>query len=252
MKVSFAPRKLRKGFTLVELLVVIAIIALLAGVAYGPILNQINKGHQMQALSNMKNVGVAMNEFKSNSRLGNYPDDTTADRIVKLHSYMAGIGKLAGDTSNDYFRQLLSSESVTEGNFYAKIQTPAGGSTVSPDNVTDEGKALSAGEVGISYVLRKGDNGKKVGIGSAVGGYPLMVTSVLPAEDGSTVVPANAVRFDAESFRGNVIIFKADQSASTLELDDNDNLQEPFVPKRRGRDISDQFLIVTPDFSGQE
>lgn len=42
------------------------------------------------------------------------------------------------------------------------------------------------------------------------------------------------------------------QSAKTLELDDNDNLQDTFIPKRRGKDISDQFLILTPDFSGQE
>ena len=46
MKVSFATHQLRRGFTLIELLVVIAIIALLASVAYGPILNQINKGDQ--------------------------------------------------------------------------------------------------------------------------------------------------------------------------------------------------------------
>ncbi|WP_417004613.1 type IV pilin protein, partial [Akkermansia sp.] len=49
MKVSFATRQLHRGFTLIELLVVIAIIALLASVAYGPIINQINKGDQMQA-----------------------------------------------------------------------------------------------------------------------------------------------------------------------------------------------------------
>ena len=98
MKVSFATRQLRRGFTLIELLVVIAIIALLASVAYGPILNQINKGDQMQALTNMKNVGVAMNEFKSNSKLGNFPDDITADRVVAQHNYMSGLGALQGDT----------------------------------------------------------------------------------------------------------------------------------------------------------
>lgn len=96
MKVSFATRQLRRGFTLIELLVVIAIIALLASVAYGPILNQINKGDQMQALTNMKNVGVAMNEFKSNSKLGNFPDDITADRVVAQHNYMSGLGALQG------------------------------------------------------------------------------------------------------------------------------------------------------------
>ena len=237
MKVSFATHQLRRGFTLIELLVVIAIIALLASVAYGPILNQINKGDQMQALTNMKNVGVAMNEFKSNSKLGNFPDDITADRVVAQHNYMSGLGALQGDTSNDYFRQLLGNESVSESNFYAKVQTPSGGSTVTPNGEIYDGQALTPGEVGI---------------GSSVGEYPLMVTSVLPGEDGSTVVAGNAVRFDPESFRGKVLIFTTAQSAKTLELDDNDNLQDTFIPKRRGKDISDQFLILTPDFSGQE
>ena len=98
MKVSFATHQLRRGFTLIELLVVIAT-------------SQINKGDQMQALTNMKNVGVAMNEFKSNSKLGNFPDDITADRVVAQHNYMSGLGALQGDTSNDYFRQLLGNES---------------------------------------------------------------------------------------------------------------------------------------------
>ena len=252
MKVSFATHQLRRGFTLIELLVVIAIIALLASVAYGPILNQINKGDQMQALTNMKNVGVAMNEFKANRKLGNFPDDITADRVVAQHNYMSGLGALQGDTSNDYFRQLLGNESVSESNFYAKVQTPSGGSTVTPNDEIYDGQALTPGKVGISYVMRKGDNNKKVGIGSSVGEYPLMVTSVLPGEDGSTVVAGNAVRFDPESFRGKVLIFTTAQSAKTLELDDNDNLQDTFIPKRRGKDISDQFLILTPDFSGQE
>ena len=175
----------------------------------------------MQALTNMKNVGVAMNEFKSNSKLGNFPDDITADRVVAQHNYMSGLGALQGDTSNDYFRQLLGNESVSESNFYAKVQTPSGGSTVTPNGEIYDGQALT-------------------------------VTSVLPGEDGSTVVAGNAVRFDPESFRGKVLIFTTAQSAKTLELDDNDNLQDTFIPKRRGKDISDQFLILTPDFSGQE
>lgn len=172
--------------------------------------------------------------------------------LVAQHNYMSGLGALQGDTSNDYFRQLLGNESVSESNFYAKVQTPSGGSTVTPNGEIYDGQALTPGEVGISYVMRKGDNNKKVGIGSSVGEYPLMVTSVLPGEDGSTVVAGNAVRFDPESFRGKVLIFTTAQSAKTLELDDNDNLQDTFIPKRRGKDISDQFLILTPDFSGQE
>ena len=45
-------------------------------------------------------------------------------------------------------------------------------------------------------------------------------------DSGSTVVAGNAVRFDPESFRGKVLIFTTAQSAKTLELDDNDNLQD--------------------------
>ncbi len=252
MKVSFAHRKLRKGFTLVELLVVIAIIALLAGVAYGPILNQINKGHQMQALSNMKNVYVAMEAFKGQRGIGNYPDDNTARVLGETKKYMSSYGKLEGETSNDYFRQLLSSDSVTEENFYAKVQTPEGGVTTEPDGIVDDGKALAPGEVGISYVMAKTTTGKKLGIGGKGGVRPLMVTSVLSAEDGSTVVPAGAIRFDDESFRGNVLIYKTDNSAATIELDENGALPTPFIPKRRGKDETDGFIVLTPDFSGQE
>lgn len=253
MKVSFTTRQLRRGFTLIELLVVIAIIALLASVAYGPILNQINKGDQMQALSNMKNVGVAMNEFKSENRLGNFPDDITADRVAKQYNFVAGLGKLHGDTSNDYFRQLLRSDSVTETNFYAKVQTASGGSTIMPDNEIYDGKALGPGEVGLSYVMRKGDNGKKVGVGSEGGEFPLLVTSVLPNENGDTVVAGNMVRFDPKSFRGKVLVFTTAQNAKTLTLNDNDVLQDDtFIPKHRGKDVSDKFVIVTPDFAGQE
>ncbi len=252
MKVSFNTRKLRQGFTLIELLVVIAIIALLASVSYGPILDQLNKGEQMQALQNMRNVSTAMDEFKNNSKLNNFPDDITADRVVKMHTYMAGLGKLSGETSNDYFRQLFNSESVSENNFYAKVQTASGGSTITADNDIYDGKALVAGEVGISYVLRKGDAGKKVGLGSFVGDYPLMVTSVLPGEDGGTAVSANQVRFDEESFRGKVLVLTTSKAAKTMSLNENGNLIDTFIPKRRGRDISDSFIIVTPDFAGQE
>ena len=80
--------------------------------AYGPILNQINKGDQMQALTNMKNVGVAMNEFKSNSKLGNFPDDITADRVVAQHNYMSGLGALRGDTSMTISISFWATESV--------------------------------------------------------------------------------------------------------------------------------------------
>jgi prepilin-type N-terminal cleavage/methylation domain-containing protein len=63
----------RGGFTLVELLVVIGIIAILAGVALGPITNGIKKAKQSAGLQTVRTVALAEFTF-SNDNNGNYPD----------------------------------------------------------------------------------------------------------------------------------------------------------------------------------
>jgi prepilin-type N-terminal cleavage/methylation domain-containing protein len=63
----------RGGFTLVELLVVIGIIAILAGVALGPITNGIKKAKQSAGLQTAHAIGLSMYSF-ANDNNQSYPD----------------------------------------------------------------------------------------------------------------------------------------------------------------------------------
>jgi prepilin-type N-terminal cleavage/methylation domain-containing protein len=66
-------RPSRGGFTLVELLVVIGIIAILAGVALGPITNGIKKAKQSAGLQTVRTIATSEFTF-SNDNNGAYPD----------------------------------------------------------------------------------------------------------------------------------------------------------------------------------
>jgi prepilin-type N-terminal cleavage/methylation domain-containing protein len=78
------PRSSRGGFTLVELLVVIAIIAILAGVALGPITNGIKQAKRNAYMQQGRQLGqLCFSYATDNTANGNtYPADTTAVAIA--------------------------------------------------------------------------------------------------------------------------------------------------------------------------
>jgi len=194
--------KMRRGFTLVELLVVIVIIAALAGLTAPMVIRQRKKADQTEAVSNARQVGLAMFEFEN--EYSGYPDATTAAAVT------AATGStltLSGTNSNDYFRQLIAGNfTQSEKMFYAKIPN-----VKKPDEDISAAKALAEGEVGFAYLLN-GTNGF-----SAAGNpsRPLVVTPLLNnAIDGT---------FDSGPFDGKAIVLKMDNSVTSINIRTTDN-----------------------------
>ncbi|MFO1043743.1 MAG: DUF1559 domain-containing protein [Planctomycetaceae bacterium] len=63
----FTKKKSRRGFTLIELLVVISIIAVLASLIAPAVQSARRAARKVQCLSNMRNVGLAMQNFSSSN-----------------------------------------------------------------------------------------------------------------------------------------------------------------------------------------
>ena len=90
------------GFTLVELLVVIGIIAILAGVALGPITNGIKKARESSAMQTCRTLGLA--EFQFSNDNGTYPDGADAGAVAQAlvtGNYVSdpSIFRISGDAS---------------------------------------------------------------------------------------------------------------------------------------------------------
>jgi prepilin-type N-terminal cleavage/methylation domain-containing protein len=85
----------RSGFTLVELLVVIAIIAILAGVALGPITAGIKKAQQSGALSGTKALALAEFQY-ANDNNNIYPYGNSLNNLVTsmIPNYISDYGTL--------------------------------------------------------------------------------------------------------------------------------------------------------------
>jgi prepilin-type N-terminal cleavage/methylation domain-containing protein len=105
------------GFTLVELLVVIGIIAILAGVALGPITNGIKKAKESGAMQTTRTLALA--EFQSANDNGQqYPDGGDAGVIAQAlvtGNYVSdpGIFIISGDPNAT---KALNNTSIAKGN----------------------------------------------------------------------------------------------------------------------------------------
>lgn len=193
----------RRGFTLVELLVVIVIIAALAGLTAPMVIRQRKKADQTEAVSNARQIGLAMFEFEN--EYGSYPDSSTATEVTNNTGSTLTLGAA---NSNDYFRQLLAANfTQTERMFYAKIQ----GAKKPDDDITGT-NALAKGEVGFAYLL----NGT-VGF-SAAGNpsRPLVVTPLLGTSTTGT--------FDRAPFDSKAVILRMDNSVTSINIRQDDTI----------------------------
>ena len=136
------------AFTLIELLVVITIIAILASIALPAFTSVQQKGKQTKALSNAKQIALALRLYASDHD-GTYPS-TTLDASGNPTTTDVS-------TSNDAFAQLFPTYIKSEAIFYVggsawcapgppDEQTDA--TTLSPSTLT-----LAAGENEWAYVL---------------------------------------------------------------------------------------------------
>lgn len=201
-----------RGFTLVELLVVIVIIAALAGLSAPMILRQQKAAARTEAINNAKQIGLAFVEF--DVEFGSYPDRETATMVADATGTSLS---LAGNSANDYFRQLIAFNTQSEAIFFAKTQY-----TRKPDNVMTQGKALQAGEVGFGYILLNQNTGQS---SSGNPNRPVLATPLLNA--------GTDWRFDPDPFGGKAVILRIDNSVEAPIIRDRDN----FVTVGAGRTI---------------
>lgn len=202
-----------RGFTLVELLVVIVIIAALAGLSAPMILRQQKAAARTQAISNSKQVGLALLEF--DQEFGSFPDDNTAKDMQE--NSVTTLTPLSGNSSNDYFRQIIGYGVQSEKIFYAKTQY-----TNEPDDVITQGKALENGEVGFGYVMLGQGNGQNT---AGNPGRPVLVTPLLDANSNW--------QFDPDPFGAKAVILRIDNSAEAPLIRDKDK----FVTVGAGRTL---------------
>lgn len=187
----------RRGFTLVELLVVIVIIASLAALSAPMIMGQVKKAARTEAISNSKQIGLAMFEFEQD--YGSYPDSGTLTEITEAFPDADVTGE-AGSDSNGYFKQLLHAGiAPSEEIFYSKAQ-----GTKKPDGDISGSEALAAGEVGFGYIM-DGDEGL------STAGNPSRVIVVSPLATSGT-------EFDKDPFDGIATALKIDQSVTQLKI----------------------------------
>ena len=188
----------RRGFTLVELLVVIVIIAALAGLTAPMVIRQRKKADQTQAISNARQIGLAMLEFESD--YGSFPGAATQTQLNVNFPAATVTGDTTG--SNGYFRQLFQAGMTqSEEMFYAKVKK-----SKKPDgNIDTSATALATNEVGFSYII----SGLE-GLSSA--GNPARIICATPSAPGSTT------DFDIDPFDSKAVLLRIDNSVAAVTI----------------------------------
>lgn len=203
-----APRKgslLWLWIVLGTLAVIVVIVALLVGMTAPLVMKQVKKGYVIEAISNAKQIGLALHEFEG--EYGALPNRETA---VKVAGGTETSLSFSEDSSNAFFRQLLAAGLGNERMFYSKAAARR------PDGIADGVHALGKGECGFAYIT---------GLGSATdGSAPLVVAPLIPGTK----------YFDPGPFGGEAIILRFDGSATLLPISSNGEVLAPD-----GRNILD-------------
>ncbi|HEX7262000.1 MAG TPA: hypothetical protein VF258_09310, partial [Luteolibacter sp.] len=161
------------------------------------VIRQRKKADQTEAVSNARQIGMALFEFET--EYGSFPDASTATAVAAATETTA----VSGDKANDRFRQLIRA-GITENEamFYAKT-----GFTKKPDGIYNtDTTALAAGEVGFGMLVKADGTGL-----SAAGntGRPILGAPLKTAMDGT---------FDPDFYDSKAVILKLDNSVSSFSI----------------------------------
>ncbi|MCE2961178.1 MAG: type II secretion system protein [Akkermansiaceae bacterium] len=189
----------KRGFTLVELLVVIVIIATLGAIATPVILRAKKQGNKAEAISNAKQIGLALFEFDSD--YGSYPDGDTATEVEDAFPDAEIKAPSSASDSNSYFLQLFQAGIVSDESIFKVkaegIKTPDG-------DISSASEALASGENGFGYIMNGTEAYSSAGNASRI----ILVTPLVPGGD----------TFDINPFNGDAVVFKINNSATTIKI----------------------------------
>ncbi len=159
------------GFTLVELLVVIGIIAILAGVAMGPITNGIKKAQESSAMQTCRTIALAEFQY-SNDNNSSYPDGKDAGVVITNlvgGNYVSDptIFKIAADpnykpvaTAGKFDATNSSYDFMGYGTTYNGLPSTVPDQTPVVWSDGDPGCTVPSGSAGVSFVPSTGIFGK--------------------------------------------------------------------------------------------
>lgn len=150
-----------------------------------------------EAVSNARQIGLALFEF--DLEYGSYPSVGTIGAVEAKTGTSLRLGKA---TSNDFFRQLIAAELVTdEGLFHVK-----GKGVRKPGWWSSDQDVLGKGECGFAYIRGLSSKGNP--------SRPIVMAPVVPGTR----------RFDPEPFDGHAVVLRIDNSVTRHRIDPDGRL----------------------------